>query len=173
MRERDLRHQQQHVAPGGEGVLGGGEEDLRLAAARDAVQQEGSRVCGRDGRGDGVERAPLGRCERGPRRCGFRTRRAPARAEPRFGQPGRDQRPYGRRVEPAGARRLSAELTARRGAQHPVGAGARRGTAREGRFLLGREPAQQADDAFAAGSRQGHGDDGGESNAERTFNAYD
>ena len=44
MGEGDLRHEQQHVAPGGEGALGGGEEDLRLAASRDAVQQEGRRA---------------------------------------------------------------------------------------------------------------------------------
>ena len=76
MRERDLRHEQQHVAPGREGVLGGGEEDLGFPASRDAVQEEGRRVPGRDRRGDGVERGPLGRCEWGPRLCGSRTRRA-------------------------------------------------------------------------------------------------
>ena len=40
MRERDLGHEEEHVAARGERALGGGQEDLRLAAAGDAVQQE-------------------------------------------------------------------------------------------------------------------------------------
>jgi hypothetical protein len=40
-REVDLRHQHQHLLPGGQRILGGVQIDLGLAAAGDAVQQPG------------------------------------------------------------------------------------------------------------------------------------
>ena len=164
--ERDLRHEQDDLAAGGEGRRGGGEEDLGLAAAGDAVQEEGGVPPACHRLRDRVGGRALRRREGGAGRVLGRRRRG-ACAHDGLGEPGGHQRPERRGADAGRARGRGGELRVRGRGEYVVGARAGGRAAGERRLLLGGEAAGEPERTLLARSWDGSRHDGRDHLGER------